>query len=105
HARRRLRRKLSCAQFVTARRSGGLPLFSERLLQRGAVERQVRDCGLQPPVLLAQLPQLAQLGRADAVVLPLPAVERRLGDAELTADLGDGDAALGPAQRRADLLD
>src|SRR6516165_5597700 len=60
-----------------------LPLFSEGLLQHRAIQCQVGDHLLQPPVLLAQLPQLTQLRRADAVVLPLPAVERRLGDPEL----------------------
>src|SRR5205823_2611720 len=78
--------------------------FSNHLLENLFVQRQVGDEALQPRILLAHLPQLAHLGDAQAAVLLLPEVERRLGDAGLATDIRDRRAGLGEAQGVGDLL-
>ena len=83
---------------------GALESLSHAGLQDLLVQRELRDQLLELPVLVAQQRELAQLERADAVVLLPPAIERRLRDPELPADLEDGDAALGLPQGGDDLL-
>src|SRR5690606_16033344 len=55
-------------------------------------------------VLLTQLPQLAQLCQAQAAVLLLPDVERRLADPHLPGNIPDRRAALRLFQGVQDLL-
>ena len=75
-----------------------LDFFSDHLLQDLLVERQVGDESLQPRILVAHLPQLADLRHAQAAKLLLPEVEGRFRNARLTTDIGDRGAGLGQAQ-------
>ena len=68
------------------------------------VERQVRHHALQARILLAHLPELPYLGRAQAAILFLPEVKRRFGDARLPTHIHDGRAGLRQAQGIGDLL-
>ena len=63
--------------------------FSHDLLQYVPVQRQVRHQPFEFAVLLAQLPQLAQLAQCQPRVLLLPDVKRGLADPVLAADVGD----------------
>src|SRR5262249_9086446 len=69
-------------------------LFCDHLPQNLLVERQVGHQLLELAILLAQLAQLADLGRAQVPELLLPAVVGLLADLLLTAELGDRHAAL-----------
>ncbi len=64
-------------------------LFSDDLLEDVAVEGQIGDHLLQLAVFVAERPQLAQLGEAEAGELLLPPVERLLAHPEPATDLGD----------------
>src|SRR5215471_18180717 len=69
-----------------------------------AIEREVGDQPLEFAILLAQLPQLAQLAQAQARVFLLPDVKGRLADAILAANVAHPGAALRLPQRPQDLL-
>jgi len=61
--------------------------LSQHLLEDVLVERQIRHETLQARILLTHLPQLADLGYAQAAVLLLPEIEGRFGDAPLPRGL------------------
>jgi len=65
------------------------------VLQDLTIKRQIRNEALELRVLLAQLAQFADLRRPKRSEASFPRVERRLGDAELADDLGDGRAGFG----------
>lgn len=56
-----------------------------------------RDSAFSDSTLTLSKVTLSQLWCAQAVVLPLPAVEGRLRDAELATQLGNSDATFNPA--------
>src|SRR5208337_2818959 len=82
-------------------RAGGeaLQLSSDDLLQHVSVQRQIRHQPLELGVLLAQLPELAQLAQSQACVLLLPHVVRGFADAVLAAQLAYPRAAFCLVQR------
>src|SRR4051812_36211189 len=82
----------------------GLPFFSKRISENRLVERQVRHGGLQPPVFVAQLLELAQLADIKSCVLLLPPIKRRLGHAHFATDVDDRRAAFGLPKRLENLL-
>jgi len=88
------------------RHDGGLAsdFFSNDFRQDLLVQGQIGDQAFQAAVLLLQLPQLAQLGDAEAGVLLLPDVERGFADARLLANVRDERSRLGQAQRVDDLF-
>src|SRR5439155_10748753 len=51
------------------------------------VQREIGDHALQAAILVPELAQLPELAHAQVAKLPLPAVERGLGDLELPADV------------------
>jgi hypothetical protein len=67
-ARRRLSAKTAWVHSPSARRWRGFTAFLHDLLQDVAIEREVGDETLEFAILLAQLPQLAQLAQAYAGV-------------------------------------
>src|SRR5262249_7467129 len=69
-------------------------LFCDHLPQDLLVERQIGDELLQFSILLAELTQLAHLGRAQVPELLLPAVVRLLADLVLPTKLRNRHAAL-----------
>src|SRR6202035_702821 len=69
-----------------------LQLFLHDLLQDVAVQREIRDQVLKLRVLLAQLPELAQLAQPQPRVLLLPNVERGFADPVFAADVGHSGA-------------
>src|SRR3984893_18571714 len=73
-------------------------LFLHDLMQGVAVPREIRNKVLKLRVLLAQLPQLAQLAQAQPRVLLLPNVERGFADPVFAADVGHSGAAALPAR-------
>jgi hypothetical protein len=78
------------------------------LLEQLLVQGQLGDEALQPGVLGLQLLEALGVVLLEAAVLVAPAVEGLLADAELLADLADGQAlgevGLGLAQLGDDLL-
>jgi hypothetical protein len=64
----------------------------------------VRDHALELGVLLAQLPQFAQLAQGQTALLLFPHVKSRLADAMLAADIGDPCATLRLVQGPQNLL-
>src|SRR5262249_42719099 len=79
-------------------------LFSDEILQRLVVQREICDQAFQPAILMLELPQPAGLVDLEATVLGLPAVERLLADALPSAELGGLPARLGLFQDPDDLL-
>src|SRR5262245_9565387 len=63
------------------------PFFSQRILEDDLVNGEVRHNRFQPPILLAELPELADLGDPETTKSLLPPVERRLADPQLAANL------------------
>src|ERR1700704_1693585 len=61
--------------------------FCDDLLKDVPVQAQIRHQALQLRVLIAQLPQLAQLLQSQPRILLLPQVKRLLADPMLAADL------------------
>lgn len=93
------RRSLSCHALRTcgntASRRMRLTTFFEDVLQHGAIERHIGDDLLELGGLLAELPQLANLGRTKLAKAFLPDVEGRFGDTEFAGQLGNRRAELG----------
>lgn len=54
---------------------------------KSIVQRQVGNQHLELLVLVPQLPQPTNLGGPEAIELPIPAVERLIGDLKLVPDL------------------
>jgi hypothetical protein len=88
------RRSLSCHVLRTAgrtvvHRSRRLTISFEHVLQDCPIQRQVSDDPLELGVLIAQLPQLANLWGAELPKALLPDVEGGFGNAEFADDLSD----------------
>src|SRR5216683_213575 len=81
-----------------------LRLFSEDLLQQLSVQGEISHQLLELRVLLAQLPELAQLVRSEARVFLLPHVIRGLANAVLAAHVANLHATLGLVQHPQYLL-
>lgn len=86
---------LSISHWASSRSRADLKVFFEHLLQHVLVERQVGHQLFELRVFLLQLPQPAQLGRAQPAKLLLPVIKGRLADAHLPADFGDRGSGLG----------
>lgn len=68
------------------------------------VEREVGHQPFQPAVFFFYLPQAAEFAHAEVRVLLFPGVEGRITHPELSAEVADGGAAFGLADRIHDLL-
>src|SRR6516164_1225221 len=79
-------------------------LFSDYLAQDVFVERQIGYQALQACVLIAQLPELTDLGEPHLGVLLFPQVKARLAHTQLAADVRHRGSAFGLSQRIGDLL-
>src|SRR5690242_707933 len=99
-----MRRRLARPTASTLAWRPALECFCETLPQDLLVQREIGDEASEFAIFLAQEFELAQLTHAEAEVFLFPAIERRLGDFHLPADLGDGGAAFGLRQRVDDLL-
>jgi hypothetical protein len=66
----------------------GVRPFSDQLLQRLVIQREIRDQALQPAILVLELPQPPGLIDLEAAVLGFPPVERLLPDAVPTTEVG-----------------
>ena len=81
-----------------------LPLSLQDILQHGAVQCQIGDQPLELAVLVFQLLEPSDFRPPHADELLLPAVERRLRDAHLPADLVHRGAILRLPQGEGDLF-
>ena len=89
---------------TSSRRCEGLRFFCDDRLQHRLVQAQVRDDLLELPVLFLKLTQSSKLRRANAAVLLLPDIERRVADAHLATYLVDARPQLVLLQRKCDLV-
>src|SRR6056297_879539 len=79
-------------------------LFFDDILQDLVIQRQISVHLLQAPILGLELLESAQVRRFQPAVLRPPLVERRVTDAQLSANVLHRDTLLGPLQGADDLL-
>lgn len=90
--------------WASTRSAAGFSLFSKHFLEHLLVEREIGYDRLQAPVLILDLFHALDLARLDRSVLPAPAVEGVLADAELAAHLFDLHARARLLEGEGDLL-
>ena len=78
--------------------------FSQCLRQHVLVEGEIRHEPFQPAVFILQLPEPTQLAHAQMGVFLFLGVEGGITDPELPAQVADGSAGFGLADRVHDLL-